>query len=143
QDGAISDNPDAWAFEIQGTGAGTLNIMATNAYTVMMGRRPIELVWGAAKKGTSPLTLENHISYDVWTVPYTLKIVGDWEKIRTHFSASVEGQYAWFKASASHEVNKLMENGAITVDITVGAGMDMELRQKIDMAADSIIASIT
>ncbi|WP_390910753.1 hypothetical protein [Pseudosulfitobacter sp. SM2401] len=143
QDGAISDNPDAWAFEIQGTGAGTLNIMATNAYTVMMGRRPIELVWGAAKKGTSPLTLENHISYDVWTVPYTLKIVGDWEKIRTHFSASVEGQYAWFKASASHEVNKLMENGAITVDITVGAGMDMELRQKIDMAADSIITSIT
>ncbi len=143
QDGVITDNPDAWAFEIQGAGEGTLNIMATNAYTVMMGRRPIELIWGAAKKGTSPLTLENHISYDVWTVPYKLTITGDWERIRTHFSASAQGQYAWFKATASHEVNKLIENGAITVDIEVGAGLSMEDRAKLDMAADTIISTIT
>ncbi len=142
QDGEITDNPDAWAFEIQGDGAGALNIMATNAFTVMMGRRPIELVWGAAKSGTSPLTLENHISYDVWTVPYKLTIVGDWERIRTHFSASAGVQYAWFNANASTEVNKLIENGAVTVDIEVGAGLDMKEREKLDMAADTIITTI-
>lgn len=143
QDGAITDNPDAWAFEIQGAGEGTLNIMATNAYTVMMGRRPIELVWGAAKKGTSPLTLENHISYDVWTVPYKLTVTGDWERIRTHFSASGGVQFSWFNASASHEVNKMVENGAITVDVEIGAGLSMEDREKLDMAADTVISMIT
>lgn len=143
QDGATSDNPDAWAFEIQGAGEGTLNIQATNAYTVMMGRRPIELVWGAAKKGTSPLTLENHISYDVWTVPYKLTITCNWERIRTHFSAAAEGQYAWFKASASHEVNKLIETGGIEVKIEAGADMDGDERTRIETASDSIISTIT
>lgn len=142
-EGEVTDNPDAWAFEIQGAGEGTLNIMATNAFTVMMGRRPIELVWGAAKGGTSPLTLENHISYDVWTVPFKLTITGDWERIRTHFSASAGVQYSWFNASASHEVNKLIENGAIDVKIELGAGMSMEEKEKREMAAESIITTIS
>lgn len=79
----------------------------------------------------------------MWTVPFKLTITGDWERIRTHFSASAGVQYSWFNASASHEVNKLIENGAITVDIELGAGMSMEEKEKREMAAESIITTIS
>ena len=146
-EGTTSDNPDAWAFEIQGAGAGALNIHASNAFTTMMGRRPVLMMWESAQSGTSQVTLENHIQYDVWQLVTKIRIEGDWEKIATHFSAEAKGGISWFRADAKREVNKLIENGAVTVKVDFGAGMTdatrkAEIEKSADLVADKIYALV-
>ncbi|QMU56745.1 MAG: hypothetical protein GKR98_16675 [Boseongicola sp.] len=142
-EGTSSDNPDAWAFEVQGAGSGALNVLGANAFTTMMGRRPATLLWASAQSGTSQIAMENSIHYDVWQLVTKIKIEGDWEKVRDHFSAGAEGGVSWFRFDTQREVNSLIESGAVTVKIDFGAGMtNAERKADIEKAADAVADKI-
>ena len=138
EEGETSDNPDAWAFEIQGDGASTTDVLSETACTVMMGRRPITLLKGSAKSGTSQITLENHISFDVWLLASEIKITGEWDKCISEFSKEASGGVSWLRVNASDQINKLIESGAIQVQINFGAGLTEQRKEEIEEAADLI-----
>lgn len=141
-EGETSDNPDAWAFEIQGAGASTIDVFGESAYTVMMGRRPISLLTASAKSGTSPITLENHLTFDVWTLASRISITGYWDKIASHFSREMSGGVSWLRVNAADEVNKMIEDGAIKVKIDFGAGLEDSRKEDIEKAADLVADKI-
>jgi len=141
-EGETSDNPDAWAFEIQGDGAGTLNIHGSNAFTAMLGRRPITLLLGSAKSGTSQVTLENHLTYDVWALASKIEITGEWEKVSEHFSQQASLSTPFVNVNAANEVNKMIDNGAISVKIEYGAGVTTQRKEDIEKSADLIADKI-
>jgi len=141
-EGETSDNPDAWAFEIQGAGASTIDVFGKSAYTVMMGRRPISLLTASAKSGTSQITLENHLTFDVWTLASRISITGYWDKIASHFSRQASGGVSWLRVNAADEVNKLIEDGAVKVKIDFGAGLEETRKEDIEKAADLVADKI-
>jgi hypothetical protein len=136
---APNGNPDAWAFEIQGAGDGTVNVLGSNAFTVMLGNRPVQMLMASAESGTSQVTLENHIGYEIWTLVTEIKITGEWEHIYDHFSAHVKGGWWFTSAEFKHEVNNMIQDQVITVEVNFGAGMvDAAQQATYEKSADAI-----
>ena len=132
-------NPDAWAFEIQGAGDGTVNVLGSNAFTVMLGNRPVQMLMASAESGTSQVTLENHIGYEIWTLVTEIKITGEWEHVYDHFSAHVKGGWWFTSAEFKHEVNNMIQDQVITVEVNFGAGMvDAAQQATYEKSADAI-----
>ncbi|HSM56583.1 MAG TPA: hypothetical protein VK879_10555 [Candidatus Sulfomarinibacteraceae bacterium] len=137
--GGNGAGPQPWAFEIQGAGDGTLNVQGSNAYTVMLGNRPAQMLLASAESGSSQVTLENHIGYEIWTLVTEIKIKGEWESIYKHYSHHMKGNLWFTHADFKRETNRLIQNDTISVEVSFGAGMvDASQQQAYEQAADAI-----
>ncbi len=131
--------PGEWSFEVQGAGDGTLNLHASNAFTVMLGNRPVQMLLGAAKSGNSQVTLENHVRYAIWTMVTKIEITAEWEHVYEHFSMNIKGKTFLADVDYQKIVDEMVSDGVITVKVSFGAGMvDAKQQEVYEKAADTI-----
>ncbi|MCU7549900.1 hypothetical protein OCK74_12280 [Chitinophagaceae bacterium LB-8] len=130
-------NLDAWAWELQGQGPGSVT-GGENAFSGLMGALPSELIWAGFQGGASPITVAQNLMMPVWSQELYLKITGNWDRIFQHFSAHANAQYLWFSADIKAEFNNLRISGGIKVEIAIdgtipGADkMEQEINKRID-----------
>lgn len=111
--------PPMGAFVVQGEGEANLTPTGTNAYSVMLGSIPVQMVKAAALSGDSNIGVENYIKYKIHTQPFTLKITGKWESIYQHLSAAFKGRYLFASADVSAEWNNMRKSGVIQVEMSI------------------------
>lgn len=137
--GPVGDGPDSWTYDVQGAGDGTINVLGSNAFTVMLGNRPVQMLMGSAKSGTSQITLENHIGYAVWTTVTEIEITAEWEHVYDHFSMNIKAKSFLTDFDYKRITNEMMDAGVITVKVSFGAGMvDAAQQDTYEKAADGI-----
>ena len=131
-------NLDAWAWNIQGQGPGSVT-GGENAYSGLIGALPSELIWAGFQGGSSPITVAQNLMLPVWSEQLYLNITGKWDRIFQHFSGHANGRYKWFSADIKAEFNKLRINGGIKVEIHVdgtlpnAAEMEKIINQRMDL----------
>lgn len=135
---------DAWAFELQGQGPGSVT-GGENAYSGLLGRNPSELIWAGFEGGASPITVVQNMVMPMWSQELYLKIEGNWDRIFEHFSSAASGRYLWFSGDIKAEFNNLRIDGGITVEMAIDGtfpGGD-KLQQEIDKRIDTIVQQFT
>jgi hypothetical protein len=141
-------NLDAWAWEMQGQGPGSVT-GGENAFSCLMGALPSELIWAGFQGGASPIVVAQHLQMPVWSQELYLKITGNWDRIFEHFSAHANAGFRWFSADIKTEFNNLRINGGIqvemAVDSTIPGAEDMqdEINRRIDMIVDIFMSQAT
>lgn len=131
-------NLDAWAFELQGQGPGSVT-GGENAYAGLMGAYPSEIIWTGFHGGYSPIAVAQHMIMPMWSQEIYLKITGNWDRIFSHFSAAANGRYLWFAADVQAEFNNLRISGGIKVDVMIdgttpeGADMEKAIEKRIEL----------
>jgi hypothetical protein len=133
-------NLDAWAFHLQGQGAGSVT-GGENAYAGLMGAYPSEIIWAGFHGSYSPLAVAQNLIMPVWSQEIYLRIDGNWDRVFQHFSAHANARYLWFAADVKAEFNNLRISGGITVELHVdgtipGAG---KLEEAIEKRSDLIV----
>lgn len=137
-------NLDAWAWELQGQGPGSVT-GGENAYAGLMGALPSELIWAGFHGGASPIVVAQHMQMPVWSQEIYIKITGEWDRIFQHFSAHANARYLWFSADVKAEFNKLRISGGIKVEMHIdgtipGADkMEEEINKRIDMVVEKFM----
>ncbi len=133
----FSNNLDAWAWELQGQGPGSVT-GGENAFAGLMGQLPSELIWAGFHGGASPIVVAQNLTLPVWSQELWLKITGDWDRVFQHFSAHANASYLWFSADIKAEFNNLRISGGIKVEMAIdgtlpGADkMEEEINKRID-----------
>jgi hypothetical protein len=133
----FSNNLDAWAWELQGQGPGSVT-GGENAFSGLMGALPSELIWAGFHGGASPIVVAQHMALPVWSQELYLKITGDWDRVFQHFSGHANASYLWFAADIKAEFNNLRISGGIKVEMAIdgtipGAEkMEEEVNKRID-----------
>jgi hypothetical protein len=134
-------NLDAWYWQMQGQGPGSIDPSGENAFSALVGTYPAAILWEAFHGTASPVVVNQALKLKVWSPVVELTIHGEWEKIFTHFSAAASGHFLWAKADVSYEVNKMRANGTLTVDVKVDQtlpGAD-KMAEMIDKRTDLIV----
>lgn len=111
------DNP--WYWNMQGAGAASVDVLAENAYTAMVGDLPAALLWNGFHGEYSTLAVQQAIGIPVWGRPMTLTITGDWHRCFEHFSMQAAGRAFWTNIDIAVELNALHTSGAITVELSI------------------------
>ncbi|MGB9927610.1 MAG: hypothetical protein ACPK85_04325 [Methanosarcina sp.] len=133
-----ASNLDAWAWEIQGQGPGSVT-GGENAFAGLVGAFPSELIWAGFHGAASPLVVTQYLTLPVWSQEIWLKITGNWDRIFQHFSAHANARYLWFAGDIKAEFNNLRINGDIKVELAVdgtipGAeNIEKEINKRIDL----------
>jgi hypothetical protein len=141
-------NLDAWAWELQGQGPGSVT-GGENAYAGLIGALPSELIWAGFRGGASPIVVAQHLMLPVWSQEIWLRITGDWDRIFQHFSAHANARYKWFSADIKAEFNQLRINGDIEVQMAIdgtlpGADqMEEEINKRIDLVLQRFMDAAT
>lgn len=135
--------PAPWAFEIQGTEAGgTTNVEGSNAFSVMLGSRPVQMLKASAERGSSQITLENRVKYRVWSLVTHIRITGTWDSVFKHFSAHLKGSVGPFSPLDMRRItDKLVQESDIEVEINHGS-IDIKQQQNYEKTADAIADNI-
>jgi hypothetical protein len=130
-------NLDAWAWELQGQGPGSVT-GGENAFAGLMGALPSELIWAGFHGGASPIVVAQNLMLPVWSQELYLKITGDWDRVFQHFSAHANASFLWCSADIKAEFNNLRISGGIKVELAIdgtipGADkMEEEMNKRID-----------
>lgn len=135
-----TDGPPMGAYVVQGEGEANLTPTGTNAYSVMLGSIPVQMVKAAALSGDSNIVVENHIKYKIHTQPFTLKITGSWQSIFEHLSVAFKGR-AWFaSADVAAEWNNMRKSGVIQVDMTIdGEFINPDKEKQLEEYKEAIV----
>lgn len=131
-------NLDAWAFELQGQGPGSVT-GGENAYAGLMGAYPSEIIWAGFHGGYSPIAVAQHMVMPMWSQEIYLKITGNWDRVFSHFSAAANGRFLWFGADIQAEFNNLRISGGIKVEVMIdgttpeGQEMEKAIEKRIEL----------
>lgn len=113
-------NLDAWAFQMQGQGQGSI-IGGENAYSALMGAYPSEILWSGFHGAYSPMVVAQNLKLPFWSPQMYLRVEGDWSRIFEHFSVAAQGRSLWLSADIEAEFNKMRTRGDIEVELHVDA----------------------
>lgn len=135
---------DAWAFDLQGQGPGSVT-GGENAYSGLMGAFPSELVWAGFHGGFSPMVVAQQLIMPMWSQEVYLKITGSWERIFNHFSAHANARYLWASADVRAEFNQLRISGDIQIELAIDGTTPQgeEAEQAIEARIDLIVEQFT
>lgn len=132
--------PPMGAFVVQGEGEANLTPTGTNAYSVMLGSIPVQMVKAAALSGASNIVVENYIKYKIHTQPFTLKITGKWESVYQHLSVAFKGRYLFASADIAAEWNNMRKAGVIQVEMTIdGEFINADKEKQLEEYKDAIV----
>ncbi len=141
-EGSADGTPDPWSYEIQGDGNATTHLEGANAYTVMLGSRPVQMLMGSAESGTSQITLANEIGYYVWSPVTRITVTANWKSVYDHYSHHIKGGIWMLSGDFKKVTNDLIQTDSVTVDIEFGAGMvDVDQQKKYEAAADEVASA--
>ncbi len=118
-DARDDSNLAPWYWHMQGEGAGSIDPSGQQAFSALLGAYPTAILWEAFHGTASPVTVHQLLKLKVWSPVVSLRIDGHWDKIFEHFSAAASGRYAWASADIKLELNKMRQNGTISVDLKV------------------------
>ncbi len=131
-------NLDAWAFQLQGQGAGSVT-GGENAYSALMGAYPSEIIWAGFHGAYSPITVAQHLLLPMWSQEIYLRVHGRWRRIFDHFSAHANARSLWVNADVQAEMNRMITRGDIEVEMHIdgtipGADeMEKEIQKRSDL----------
>jgi len=134
-------NLNAWFWELQGQGPGSINPTGENAYTGLVGSLPAAILWQGFHGAYSPICVTQAMKLKVWSQTLRIKIRGNWDRVFEHFSAATGGRYYWFSGDIKAEFNNLRINGGIEVELEIDGtipGAD-KLKGEVDKRVDLII----
>ena len=137
-------NLDAWAFDLQGQGPGSVT-GGENAYSGLMGAYPSELIWAGFHSGYSPMVAAQQLIMPMWSQEVYLKITGNWSRIFDHFSGHANARFLWASADVRHEFNQLRINGDIKIELAIDGTTPQgeEAAQAIEARIDLIVEQFT
>lgn len=110
---------DAWYWNLQGQGQGSIDPFGENAYSGLIGTLPAALLWQCFHGTYSPIAVFQKLLIPVWAETYKITITGNWKKCFEHFSAHAKASGWWFSADIKVEMNNLMINGGIDVKLEI------------------------
>ena len=120
RDGPVpSSTLNQWFWQMQGTGAATIDASGQNAYSALVGAYPAAILWEAFHGVASPIVVNSALKLKVWSPVIDLSIHGDWDTIFDHFSAAAHAHYLWASADVAAELNNMRTTGKISVDLKV------------------------
>jgi hypothetical protein len=111
--------PPLGAFVVQGEGPANDESTGTDAYSVMLGQMPVQLVEAAAKSGTSNITVVKTIQYKMWAPVFKLVITANWSAIFEHLSFAFKARVWFASADVAAEFNNMERGGAIKVSLSI------------------------
>ena len=132
---------DAWYWQMQGQGNGSIDPSGENAYSALIGAYPTAILWEAFHGVSSPIVVTQALKLKVWSPVVELRIHGDWSKIFDHFSAALHAHYLWASVDIGVEINNMRANGTLDVDVKVDQtlpGAD-KMAEMIDKRTDLIL----
>ena len=133
-------NLDPWYANLQGQGAGAIDLFAENSYAGLVGSLPAALLWSSFHGAYSGIVVRQDMKLKFWSPLVMIHIHGDWDRIFDHFSAALSAHYLWFSADIKVEFNNLRISGDIQVEIEVDPtipGAD-KLSEDIDKKTDLV-----
>ncbi len=132
--------PPMGAFVVQGEGEANLSPTGTNAYSVMLGSIPVQMVKAAALSGESNIVVENYVKFKIHTQPFTLRITGNWESVYEHLSVAFSGRYFFASADVAAEWNNMRKSGVIHVEMTIdGEFITAEKEKQLEEYKEAIV----
>lgn len=114
-----NDGLDAWYWNMQGQGNGSIDPTGQNAYTALIGNYPTAMLWESFRGSYSPVFVQQALKIKFWVPQIEIIIRGKWERIFRHFSANAKGKSLWFSGDIQAEFNKMRISGGIEVDVKV------------------------
>jgi hypothetical protein len=121
--GYRASNLDPWYVNLQGQGAGSINPLAENAYSALLGSIPAAIFWGAFHGGSSAINVWQHMMIKVWSPVCRIYIKGEWDRIQDHFSAAAHGGGLFWSADIKAEFNNLVMSGGIEAKVEVDSSL--------------------
>jgi hypothetical protein len=131
------DNP--WLYKVEGNGKGNISPTGENAYSVMLGMFPSQIVKaGFMGKGANVNVMSN-AKFKFWTTPFFAEVKGSWENIHNHFSTALAGK-SWFaKVDIQAAFNNAVQKGVITQKIVVDTTVvSQETRDKYEAQVQKV-----
>jgi hypothetical protein len=130
---------EAWAFKMQGQGAGSTT-GGENAYNALMGAYPSEILWSSFHGTYSHMSIAQNLLMPMWTEALSLKIHGNWDRINEHFSAHANYRNLWFDGDLKAEFNRMRASGIIKVELSIDGTVPnaQEMERGIQARIDAI-----
>ena len=101
------------------------------AFSLVLDQEGATILEKAFESGTTPVGVIYELEYSGLTPDLHVKITADFERIYNHFSASVEAQIYWVKAGIDAGFEKLVQDGAIKIEVIDFEGAaDKEAKEK-------------
>jgi len=128
-----------WYFNMQGQGPGSINPLAENAYSGLVGSIPAAIIWAGFHGGDSGFAVWQNMRLKVWSPAVHMLIEGNWDRVQDHFSAAAHfGGWFW-SGDIKAQFNSMVADGTITAKVSVdttipGADkMQAELEKRKDL----------
>ena len=132
--------PPMGSFVVQGEGTGNISPTGTDAYSVMLGSLPVQLVEAASKSGESNLVVRKDLKFKIWTPTVHLKIKGNWESVFQHLSVAFKGRYWFASADVQAEFNNMQKSGVIEVDLSFDSEyLTADKQQQLEQNKQAIV----
>ncbi len=133
-------NLDPWYVNLQGQGAGSIDLLAENAFSGLVGSLPAALLWASFHGTYSAMVVRQDMKIKFWAPLVHIKITGEWDKIFSHFSSAMSGHYLWASADIKVEINNMRTKGimkvVVEIDPTIPGAEKMQ--QDIDKKTDLV-----
>lgn len=105
------------------------------AFSLSLSQEGAIIVEKAFELGATPVGVIYDLKYTGLRPALHVEITADYERIYNHFSAGLEGQYAWFRIGIEAGFEKLVQEGAIQIKVIDFTGED-DKQQKEKWALD-------
>jgi hypothetical protein len=112
------------------------------AFSLQLSKDGAIIVRKAFEQGTAPIGVIYELRYTGLRPALNVTIEADMERVYNHFSASIEGHYAWLKGSIEAALDFLRQQGAIKVTATnfVDAGdKDGKEKEALDFFTKNLL----
>src|SRR5262245_65002080 len=145
--GTTATDPPPGAFnavtKILGATKPSLSGNETAAVSLVLDQEGAIILQKAFEQGTTPVGAIYELEYSGLTPDLHVKITADFERIYSHFSASLEAQIYWVRAGIDAGFEKLVQDGAIKIEVIDFEGAtDREAKEKwaLDFFKDELLS---
>ncbi|MDI5906423.1 hypothetical protein QDK90_15540, partial [Streptomyces sp. 12257] len=133
--GAAAQPPPPGAFNaverILGATKPSLVGEETAAFSLVLGQEGAVILKKAFEQGATPVGVIYELEYSALTPDLRVEITADFERIYHHFSVGLEAQIYWVRAGIDAGFEKLVQDGAIKIQVTDFTGdADNEAKEK-------------
>ncbi len=113
-------------------------------FGVTLSEEGAAIVEAAIRDGNMPIGIIYDLTFSGMLRALGVKITAELERVHTHFSTSAEGQVAMLRADIDAGFEKLVQDGAITIEITDadtsdGSKSDERVKWALDFFKDNLL----
>jgi len=113
-------------------------------FGVTLSEEGAAIVEAAIRDGNMPIGIIYDLTFSGMLRALGVKITAELERVHTHFSTSAEGQVAMLRADIDAGFEKLVQDGAITIEVTDadtsdGSKSDERVKWALDFFKDNLL----